>query len=190
MTTELQRLCCEHQITATFDPIRLPTEGNKRDWEAYHRAWTVTFYRHLRMRSPVIITVAYYSGLIDGEPLAEDVLATILEEARAEDYVTYEAWCDDLGRDPDGIESQHIYRTCLQQSLFVRFLLGFDNALVEKFQKAAADYLDRGPDSGGGGSPASQRRPSTGPSGGPDGGGPKAATSSTEAAVIDGSMAL
>jgi len=190
MTTELERLCREHQITATFDPISLPSEGTKRAWEAYPRAWTVTFYRHLPLRPSVTITVAFYSGPLNGEPEMEDVLATVLEEARAEDYVTYESWCDDLGRDPDSIDSQHIYRACLQQSLFVRFLLGFDNALLEQFQKAAEDYHDRdsddGPDSGGGGgpAPASQQRPSTGPRDSPDGA-PAAAPISSGAAVSD-----
>lgn len=56
-------------------------------------------------------------------PTIADVLYSLIQDASAIDYATYEQWAGDMGYDADSRKGEAIYRACLQTGLALRAVI-------------------------------------------------------------------
>jgi hypothetical protein len=78
---------------------------------------------------------------IKGKPLAPpelpDVMGSLLSDASAADYATFEEWARDMGDDPDSRRAETIFRACQQTALDLNRVVGA--ALVEQLRPIASE---------------------------------------------------
>ncbi len=63
-------------------------------------------------------------------PALTDILSSLLSDAEALDYASFDQWADDLGFDADSRKAEAIYRACLDIGLSLRRMIG-DVAITE-----------------------------------------------------------
>lgn len=72
------------------------------------------------------------------EPKTLDVVSSLILDASAIDYPTFEEWAGDLGYDTDSRKGEAAYRACLETALKLRAVLGDDG--LNRLRDAASDY--------------------------------------------------
>lgn len=86
--------------------------------------------------------LSYVSGCPTNKPIPPpsiaDVLYSLIQDASAIDYATFEQWAQDMGFDADSRKGETIYRACLQTGLALRAAVG-EKGLAE-LQEAFTDY--------------------------------------------------
>lgn len=71
-------------------------------------------------------------------PKIEDVIYSLITDAAALEYPTYEEWANDLGYSPDSRSGEKIYRACLEIALKLRAGLG--ETALSILREAFQDY--------------------------------------------------
>lgn len=71
-------------------------------------------------------------------PLLRDVLYSLLMDADAINYASFEDWAIDFGYDVDSRKAESIYRACLEIGLKLRAMIG--NDALEQLRTAFQDY--------------------------------------------------
>lgn len=84
-------------------------------------------------------TLSWYFSKLKGkpyEPKLADVVYSLVSDAEALDYPTFEDWANSLGFEPDSRKAETIYRACLEIGLKLRATLGENglSSLKEAFQ--------------------------------------------------------
>lgn len=72
------------------------------------------------------------------EPSMDDVIYSLLMDANAIDYPTFELWAAEFGYNPDSIKARRIYRACLEIGLRMRAV--FSEEELKLLREAYADY--------------------------------------------------
>lgn len=72
------------------------------------------------------------------EPALRDVLYSLMMDASAIDYATFEEWAGEYGYDTDSRKAESIYRDCLEISLKLRAMLGDEK--LAKLHEMFQDY--------------------------------------------------
>lgn len=137
--TELERLCHKYQITASS--VRGAAVPWPPEWQAKAcNPWTATLSWHGPegdLEKPLTLTTSFFQGPAhEHEPTAADVLSSLLVDAAVEDYNTFEAWCDDLGYDPDSRAHHRTWKRCRKLAPLVRAFLGNDDAVLDELRGA------------------------------------------------------
>lgn len=120
MTSELDRLCESHGITAEsqYGGVELP-----EDWAPDAHPYKVTLRRkdgrHVRT-----LTVPFYMGAaLTNEPTPADVLSCLLSDAEAASE-SFEDFCSSFGYDSDSRKAERTYRQCEKLAPRVKRFLG------------------------------------------------------------------
>ena len=71
-------------------------------------------------------------------PSLPDVLSSLLLDASAIDYSTFEDWCDEYGDNPDSRKAEATYRQCVETGLKLRLMFG--DTRLEELRELFADY--------------------------------------------------
>lgn len=71
-------------------------------------------------------------------PELRDVLHSLVLDAGALDYASFEDWAADFGYDTDSREAERIYKACVKIGLELRALIG--DAGIASLREAAQDY--------------------------------------------------
>ena len=101
----LERLMAEHCVT-----MESQYNGNEKPaaWDGAHHAWGVTFTCDGASEH-----FDYFTGSAHtSEPVAADVLAMLLLDARGPEYQAFEEWAEELGYDPDSRSAERVYEAC------------------------------------------------------------------------------
>lgn len=72
------------------------------------------------------------------KPDLKSVIYSLLTDADALDYATFEDWADNFGYDPDSRKAENIYRECLSLGLKLRAAIGDEG--MRKLSEAFQDY--------------------------------------------------
>ena len=71
-------------------------------------------------------------------PSLLDILYCLIQDASVLDLASFESWAQEFGYDADSIKAEATYRTCLQQSLELKNLIG--RQALEQLQQFYQDY--------------------------------------------------
>jgi hypothetical protein len=72
------------------------------------------------------------------EPKLADVVYSLVSDASAIDYATFEEWAGDVGYDTDSRKGEQVYRACLEIGLKLRAMLG--EPALTRLREASQDY--------------------------------------------------
>ena len=78
------------------------------------------------------------SPKVQPTPSLLDVLYCLIQDAGVLDYGSFESWAQEWGYEIDSRKAETAYRTCIQQSLELKHLLGYQ--AIEQLQTLYQDY--------------------------------------------------
>lgn len=106
-------------------------EGRDDDgWE--RREWSVLLRYDGREMS-----TKFYTGMMLGEPTAEDVMQSLFSDAEGVEYDGFEAWAENYGFDPDSRKALADYEAIEEQTERFKEFCGSDYHALEELYRDA-----------------------------------------------------
>jgi hypothetical protein len=124
-TSELDDWCYDNHVTLTLVPS--DAEPVDKSWPS--RAWTATL-EIVDNEENRKLEVPYFTGTAIDSTSPGDVLSSLILDAGATEYASFEEWAADMGWNIDSRHAKRVFNACCEMALRVRQFLGhlFDAA--------------------------------------------------------------